>query len=186
MKWVGLFLLLLAVGGSYGLFHYEKNLILKEDVTSWTRDSKADCAVVLTGKAYRVQEGLDLLARNSVRKVIISGVNPNSKLEEIYPQMPFLSSLNPDDIILERNSLTTYGNASQSLQLVEALNCRDILLVTSRLHMYRAYRTFRHTFPEAIEIDKHSVVSGHLRPSIGEIASEVIKSLFYEVLLRFV
>ena len=32
--------------------------------------------------------------------------------------------------------------------LVEALNCKDVILITSHLHMYRASRTFKAIFPE--------------------------------------
>ncbi|RYZ64385.1 MAG: YdcF family protein, partial [Proteobacteria bacterium] len=69
----------------------------------------------------------------------------------------------------------------QSLSIVEALRCRDILLVTSRLHMHRSYRTFRGSFPENIEIVRHSVVPGRFEIGVMEASLEAMKSLFYSL-----
>lgn len=148
---------------------------------SWTQAQTADCAVVLTGGAGRVREGFDMLAQKNVKKLIISGVFTNARLREILPLWPLYGALSEDDVVLEKRSETTYGNAQQSLALVEALKCRDILLITSKLHMYRAYRTFRATFPENIYIQRHSVVSVRYKTSVGENLIEATKSLFYSL-----
>ena len=116
-------------------------------LTSWQEDHSGDCAVVLTGGANRVHEGFALLAQKQVRKLIISGVFEGAKLEEIFPLLPFYGTIASKDVVLEKNSRTTFGNAQQSLALVEALKCRDVVLVTSYLHMRRALRTFDATFP---------------------------------------
>jgi uncharacterized SAM-binding protein YcdF (DUF218 family) len=157
----------------------EYKKIQAEPMISWSKTQSADCAVVLTGGAGRVREGFDLLVNQNVKKLVISGVYSNARLREIMPVWPFYGELKEEDVILDRRSETTYGNAQQSLPLVEALKCRDILLVTSRLHMYRAYKTFRAAYPEGIYIQKHPVVSGKFDPSIWEKAFEGIKSLFY-------
>ncbi|MGZ3786730.1 MAG: YdcF family protein [Bdellovibrio sp.] len=146
---------------------------------SWQKTITADCAVVLTGGPGRVREGFDLLANKSVKKLVISGVYSNARLREIMPAWSFYGSLNENDVVLDRRSETTFGNAQQSLPIVEALNCRDILLVTSRTHMYRAYRTFRATYPENIYIQKHSIIGGRYETSVWETSFEAIKSLFY-------
>ena len=150
-------------------------------VSSWTVDQTADCAVVLTGGANRVREGLDLLAQGQIQKLIISGVNPKAKLREIFPQLPFYGSISPEDIILEKQSLTTYGNAQQSLLLVEALNCKDVILITSHLHMYRASRTFKAIFPDEITIYKRGVTTSRYKFTFAERVLEAIKSAFYSL-----
>lgn len=156
-------------------------LILSEPASSWLENHSADCAVVLTGGAYRVQEGFDLLSQKQVKKLIISGVNPKASLREIFPQWPYYGSLNEADVVLEKQSMTTYGNAQQSLQLIEALNCRNIVLVTSRLHMYRSFKTFRAILPENIQIYKRAVVSGHYEPLLIDTVVEGLKSVFYSM-----
>ncbi len=159
----------------------EASLILNTEATSWTTPVSADCAIVLTGSDGRIQKGLDLLAQKRVKKVIISGVFKGSTFREIFPQWPFYPEISEDDVILEKRSQTTYGNANQSLPLAEALNCRDIVLVTSTLHTRRALRLFKYTFPENTTIYTYSVVSGDYTPDFWPLAIEVIKSLFYSV-----
>jgi len=162
-------------------FSSEYRDVIDEPVTSWTESQTADCAVVLTGGAGRVREGFDLLSNQNVKKLIIAGVNPNSRLREIMPVWSFYGNLREDDVVLEKRSETTYGNAQQSLSIVEALRCRDIILVTSRLHMHRSFQTFRGAYPENIDIIKHAVVAGRYDVGFFEASFEALKSLFYSL-----
>ncbi|WP_373999575.1 YdcF family protein [Bdellovibrio bacteriovorus] len=171
--------LLIFVGTVLYRFYDEYQNVQHETVQSWLKTPTADCAVVLTGGAGRVREGFDLLANQNVKKLVISGVYSNARLREIMPVWPFYGNLTENDVVLDRRSETTYGNAQQSLPIVEALKCRDILLVTSRLHMYRSYRTFRATFPENIYIQKHAIIGGRYESSVWETTFEALKSLFY-------
>lgn len=160
-------------------FRRELTLIKQEPITAWQEDHKADCAVVVTGGPGRVREGFDLLAQGQVHKLIISGVHPRATLRDIFPQWPFYGGLRAEDVVLERRSATTYGNAQQSLPLVEAMRCRSLVLITSHLHMRRAYRTFRRVFPLEALILTRSVSSGAVPPRFYDVAVEALKSLFY-------
>lgn len=164
-----------------GIAAHQYDQIKSEQVTSWTTDTTADCAVVLTGGSNRVREGFDLLYRNQVKKLIVSGVNPNAQLREIMPQLPFYGDLNEKDVVLDRRSGTTYGNAQQTLPIVEALRCRDVALITSSLHMSRAYRTFKAAYPLDFPIYKHAVTSGRSEVNGWEVSTEVLKSMFYSL-----
>jgi uncharacterized SAM-binding protein YcdF (DUF218 family) len=155
--------------------------VVQQPVSSWTEDTGADCAVVVTGGPNRIREGVDLLARKVVQKLIISGVHPQAGLRDIFALWPFYGELHDQDVILERRSRTTFGNAQQSLPLVEALRCRDLLLITSRTHMQRALKTFRAEFPATIPIIPRAVTSASVEPSWSEIGIEAFKSLFYSV-----
>lgn len=161
---------------------YEESLkISGQAVTSWEEDHAADCAVVLTGGAGRVREGFDLLAHKKIKKLVISGVYPHATLREIFPQWPYYGVLDQRNIILEKRSGTTYGNAQQSLPLIEALHCRDLILITSRIHMYRSMRIFSSVFPESFPIYPRSIVQGSYETPFPELAIEVMKSLFYSL-----
>lgn len=176
--WVFLFLAL----GVLSILKFKSHLdrIQAEKVTAWSQLTTADCAVVLTGGPGRIREGLDLLSQRRVKKLIISGVNAASTLAEIFPLWAYYPEIKEEDILLEKRSETTYGNAQQSLPLVETLNCRDILLVTSDVHMHRSYMTFRDLFPQSIEIIRHALPSSRrYRMSWAEAAVEAMKSLFY-------
>lgn len=173
-------LLLLAAGVVYR-YYDEFQKVQSEVVQSWQKTPTADCAVVLTGGPGRVREGFDLLVNQNVKKLVISGVYSNARMREIMPVWSFYGNLNENDVVLDRRSETTFGNAQQSLPIVEALKCRDILLVTSRIHMYRAYRTFRATYPEDIYIQKHAIIGGRYESSVWETGFEAVKSLFYSL-----
>lgn len=151
------------------------------DITAWTQSHSADCAVVLTGGRGRVSEGFDLLSQGRVKKLIISGVYPKASLREIFPQWLFYGNLSEKDVILEKISRTTYGNAKQSFAIVTVLDCRDIVLITSRLHMYRALSIFQSLFPDDFPIYERSILAGRRRPSLMDLSVEVMKSLFYSL-----
>jgi uncharacterized SAM-binding protein YcdF (DUF218 family) len=150
-------------------------------ISAWEKDVTADCAVLLTGGRNRVRKGFDLLARGSVKKLIISGVDPRATLREIFPQWPYYGPLNEKDVVLEKHSRTTWGNAQQSLVLVEALYCRDIVLVTSYIHMPRAKKTFKSVFPESIPIYEYGVTTSFGVATWTELTFESIKAMFYAI-----
>lgn len=172
---------LMVLGLTSWSFLRESKRIQAQPATAWEEDHKADCAVVLTGGAGRVREGFDLLAQKNIKKLIISGVYPHATLKEIFPQWVFYGALDERDVILEKRSGTTYGNAQQTLPLVEALHCRDLILVTSRLHMYRSLKIFSSVFPPDLTIYPRAIVQGGFEPSFGELLVEVVKSEFYSL-----
>ncbi|HPI39638.1 MAG TPA: YdcF family protein [Pseudobdellovibrionaceae bacterium] len=102
-------------------------------------------------------------------------------MREIMPNILFYGGLREKDISLERKSGSTYGNAQQSLPIAEALECRDVLLVTSRYHMHRAYNTFRSIFPDHIIIYKNSVYGNLNNNKFIEILVEALKTRFYKL-----
>lgn len=160
-------------------FRLEYRSVLAAAPTSWSVDHVGDCAVVLTGGPGRIREGVDLLYRGNVKKLIVSGVHPQASWRDILPQLTFYSGIKDDDVVLEKRSTTTYGNAIQTLPLVEALHCRNLILITSHLHMHRAYRTFRSVFPPDFPLVIHSVSAGALHPPFWDVALEAFKSVFY-------
>ncbi|MCB0420801.1 MAG: YdcF family protein [Bdellovibrionales bacterium] len=167
--------------GLIAILVLESEKIGRETVSSWEEDHRADCAVVLTGGRGRVSEGFSLLSQQQVRKLIVSGVFPGASLRDIFPQWPFYGEMHDEDVILEKRSRTTYGNAQQSLALVEALHCRDVVIVTSNLHMYRARRIFEAVFPENIPVYTRAVHIGSSRSQTFDLIFETIKSVFYDL-----
>jgi uncharacterized SAM-binding protein YcdF (DUF218 family) len=157
----------------------EAVLVNEQSVNAWTDAQQADCAIVLTGERNRLDEGLDLLYQSKVKKLIISGVNPTSHLEEIFPHLMFYGKVQKEDIILEKNSKTTYGNAQQTLPLIEALKCQDVILITSRVHMRRSLKTFQATFPPNITIYPRATLGRQNSVPFEQLAIESLKSIFY-------
>lgn len=180
-RWRHILLAALGVVLVIGVFAREYRNVTSEPINSWSVDSYADCGVALTGGAGRVREGFALLAQKKIKKLIVSGVHPDVELRELAPQFPFLGDVSEKDVVLERRSGTTYGNAQQSLAITETLQCRDILLITSQRHMYRAYRTFAAAFPQPMVIMKHTVVASQTEQQLFETSSEILKTVFYSL-----
>lgn len=142
-----------------------------------------DCGVVLTGSPGRLREAFEVLALGKVKRLVVSGVYRDARLDQLFPQLKSNLSVDPESIALEKRSESTYGNAVQSSVVAEALHCQNILLMTSQLHMPRSYKIFRAVFPSETEIIKAS-----LRPNKNEIAFfdiflEAIKSGLYRILM---
>lgn len=149
--------------------------------TAWESSQEADCGIVLTGGVGRIREGIDLLSRKQIKKLIISGVNPSSTFFEIVPYWPFYPEVSEKNVILEKRSETTFGNATQSLPLVEILSCQEVLLITSELHMYRSQRTFKKVFPSYIDLKLHAIPNSRIDDSFFDNLQETIKSVFYSL-----
>jgi uncharacterized SAM-binding protein YcdF (DUF218 family) len=160
---------------------WESRKVIGMGISSWSEDQRADCGVVLTGGPARIAEGFSLLAQDRVKKLIISGVHPKAKLHEIFPQISFYGDIDLEDVILEKRSKTTYGNAQQSAVLIDALQCKDMILVTSKLHIYRARRTFEAVLPKDFPIYSRALVYGKTKEASVETFTESVKSLFYSV-----
>ncbi len=143
-----------------------------------------DCGVVLTGASGRLREAFEILAQKKIKKLVISGVYKETQLREIFPHLPFYPEVHSEDIFLEKISGSTYGNAVQSLAVVQSLHCQNIVLITSQLHMYRAYKLFRMIYPDSISITAYPVVHLARDNSFLEIVVETIKSLFYSAFGR--
>lgn len=163
------------------VFYQHFHTINQYPVSAWSEDHQADCGVVLTGSANRIDDGFEQLYLKRVKKLIISGVHPATQLRDIFPQRAFFGDLDEDDIILEKRSLTTYGNALQTLPLVEALNCKDVVLITSKLHMFRAHSTFRQYFPGDIPLYQRSTVGRRYESHWTSVGAEAAKSVFYDL-----
>lgn len=173
------FTLILLVSIFLKLWFEEMKRVINQPINAWTDLQQADCAIVLTGGPNRLNEGFDLLYQKQIKKLIIAGVNPESHIEEIFSNIVFYGDLHSEDIILEKTSKTTYGNAQQTLPLIEAMNCKDVILITSRLHMYRAIKTFKAHFPRNILISPRATVGRQLSNEWYQVAAESLKSVFY-------
>ena len=157
--------------------------VSQEPINLWTRKKfpNLDCGVVLTGAPGRIREGFELLQQKKIKKLIVSGVYKEATYQEIFPYWPFYDEINSDDVILEKRSQTTLGNAHQTLALVETLRCQDIYLITSQLHMSRAYSIFKEVYPRHIYIEKLTLPNSKAEQTVWSLAFEVTKSIFYTV-----
>jgi uncharacterized SAM-binding protein YcdF (DUF218 family) len=146
-------------------------------VSSWSQAFRGDCALVLTGGQGRVRAGFDLLQRGDVRKLVISGVNPNVTLDEIFPQIDIYPGVQRFNVLIENHSRTTYGNVVHSLPILERLRCQRVILVTSQLHMARAKKLFEKN-ASSLDFEAYSVYS---ELDLKDILNEAMKTVFYNL-----
>ena len=162
-------------------FYLETKNILSEPVRSWKEDLTADCAVVLTGGVGRLRESIALLQRNSVQWLVVSGAHASIIKSDLLTPWELIWGVDQERIILEKNSQTTYGNALQSIPILEALKCQNVLIVTSSIHMTRAYKTFEASLPDSFKLIKYSITPGRNEVSWAGVSIEALKAIFYSI-----
>lgn len=100
-------------------------------------DGNAEGVVVLTGGDARVEAGLKLLADNHAKRLLISGVHHDVKINDLIV-------LNHQDkklvsrIDLGFAAQDTWGNAGETAAWVEKYKIQSIIIVTAHYHMPRA------------------------------------------------
>jgi len=117
---------------------------------------------VLTGGTARVNDAIELLATGHGKRLLISGVHPTTRADEI-------SKLNPDFervvrccVDLDRDARNTYGNATGARRWVSERGFHSLIVVTSSYHMPRAMAEVAHQLPHT-NLIPFPVVSDKLR-----------------------
>ncbi|ODN72652.1 YdcF family protein [Methylobrevis pamukkalensis] len=100
--------------------------------------ARADGIVVLTGGSERVKAGVDLLLAGHGRRLLISGVHPDTRAAQIGR----ITNVSPDIftccVDLDRVAANTIGNAAETAKWAGSNGFRSLLVVTSAYHMPRS------------------------------------------------
>ena len=97
-----------------------------------------DGIVVMTGGRGRVERGLDLLAHQRARRLLISGADRRVRPHELAAQFKAAPALIDCCVDLGHESVDTRSNAAESAAWIARKRYRSIRLVTSDWHMVRA------------------------------------------------
>ncbi len=116
------------------------------------RTSPTDGIVIFTGEKTRVKVALALFEQNKGKYLLISGVNPHTKLSEMGSKIPDSSQ-----ITLGYRALDTLGNAEETAIWAHNHRIKSLRLITSNYHMPRSLLELRHLLPE-VQILPHPVV----------------------------
>lgn len=116
-------------------------------------EARTDAIIVLTGGKKRIQEGIALLDKDLSGKLFISGVNKDTKLEDLTNGRAV-----PCCITLGYRAEDTIGNADEAREWVRENNIRSIRLVTSNYHIARARLEFDRAIPE-LTIYDHPILN---------------------------
>jgi uncharacterized SAM-binding protein YcdF (DUF218 family) len=125
-------------------------------------DGTADGIVVLTGGTARVSDALQLLATGRGKRLLITGVNPDTTTTDIAREVVSYDKLLACCVDLDYSALNTYGNAVQARRWATAHSFHSLIVVTSAYHMPRALAELSHQLPGDTLIP-FPVVSDRLR-----------------------
>lgn len=150
----------------------------------------ADVIVVLSGDTgERVREGVRLYHAGVASKLIMTG-EPffDTSMADVMAKYATSLGVPSENILQEKLSLSTHTNATGTLPIVQALGAHRVVIVTSRFHTARSYKTFRDAFPPNIEIFIQGADDG-VDPNSwwhhGEMAETVLieleKTLYYKL-----
>ncbi|MBN2057722.1 MAG: YdcF family protein [Candidatus Saganbacteria bacterium] len=119
-------------------------LIVRHDL------APVDCIIVLGGdnNGERVREAAGLYHQEYAPKVLLSGGPLAWELSaaDWMKKQALTLGVPSRDILLEKESESTIGNALFSLQAVKKIKAGSVILVTSPTHSRRAYRVFNKVF----------------------------------------
>jgi uncharacterized SAM-binding protein YcdF (DUF218 family) len=133
-----------------------------------------DAIVVLTGGAKRIERGLDLMARNKAKRMLVSGVARTVRPEELAAQYGADDSLFRCCVDLGRESVDTRSNAEEVARWMDKHKFRSMRLVTTDWHMPRARFELSRRLGGGIAVTGDAVESN---PSFAQLFTEYNKYL---------
>ena len=151
-------------------------LIPNEEITL---DARADGIVVLTGGSSRISDAVELLASKRGQRLLISGVNPATRQQEIARLMPEYRKIFDCCVDLDRSALNTVGNAIETRRWAKEQGFKSLIVVTSNYHIPRAMAELGHQLPD-VSLVAFPVVTHRLSDMWQSEATA--KLLFFEYL----
>ncbi|MCK0206514.1 YdcF family protein [Starkeya koreensis] len=134
---------------------------------------RADGIVVLTGTPDRIVEATNLLIEGRGKRLLITGVHPDTTLAGISRTVPATQEALACCVELGRSALNTRGNALEAADWARANHFRSLLVVTSAWHMPRALVELNRTLPD-VELVPYPVVPN--RPAEASWTDEFAKA----------
>jgi uncharacterized SAM-binding protein YcdF (DUF218 family) len=122
-----------------------------------------DGIVALTGGPDRIADAAQLLAQGRGRRLLITGVNEKTSVEELARIAPRLKPMLDCCVDLDRRALNTIGNAFQTARWSHAMGFKSVLVVTSSYHMPRTLAELGQIAPD-LTLVPYPVVSSRLDP----------------------
>ncbi len=118
---------------------------------------RADAIVALTGpSAERVNAAIRLLEQDKGERVLISGVNPEVRREELRALTPGSNRLFNCCVDLGFEAETTTGNAAEIAAWTRSKGYNSLIVVTSDYHMPRSLMEIRSAAP-GVELTPYAV-----------------------------
>jgi uncharacterized SAM-binding protein YcdF (DUF218 family) len=140
-----------------------------------------DGIVALTGAAFRINDALELLAEGRGRRLLITGVNPGTRPQEISRLTPEFQRWFSCCVDLDRSATNTIGNAIETRRWATDQGFRSLIVVTSNFHMPRAIVELAHQLP-GVALVPYPVISERVRVESWWTNFSTTRLLFWEYL----
>jgi uncharacterized SAM-binding protein YcdF (DUF218 family) len=126
------------------------------------RGAPTDAIVVLTGGSLRLRSGFKLLGEGKGRKLFVSGVNQEVKLNQLLRLTGNAPEWAACCVVLGYAADDTLGNALETAQWMRRENYHSLRLVTAWYHMRRSLLEFERAMPD-VAIVPHPVYPDRVR-----------------------
>lgn len=151
----------------------------------------ADAIVVLTGGADRIKGAANLLRGGHASRLLISGVHPDTTIDEIARSAGIAPVLLSCCVDLDHLAANTIENAEQTKLWAERLKFGSLIVVTSAYHMPRSMAELGHVMPQVDLVPYPVVRQGlgldrwYVKPStVRLVAAEYAKYLLARFRMR--
>lgn len=121
----------------------------------------ADAIIVLTGGSARVDTGVELLMAGKGKRLLISGVNPMARIDDLQRATGGDRELFDCCVDIDHAALDTIGNAEESARWVVENAFASVILVTNNYHMPRSLMEMRRYVGD-LDLQPYPVVAGRL------------------------
>lgn len=138
-----------------------------------------DGIVALTGGAERLSDALRLLASGRGKRLLISGVHPETTERELSRALPDYAAFARCCVDLGRRALNTAGNAIETRRWMRGHGFRSLIVVTSGYHMPRTMMELAREMPN-VELIPYAVVTDRLGSEPWWRDGETTRVLVYE------
>lgn len=122
----------------------------------------SDGIVALTGGAERLSDALRLLASGRAKRLLISGVHPETSERELARAQPDYLAFARCCVDLGRRALNTAGNAVETKRWANGHGFHSLIVVTSGYHMPRTLMELAREMPN-VQLVPYAVVTDRLR-----------------------
>ena len=134
-------LVLLCIGFAFFISHIEA-------LSDAEAPRDADAIIVLTGGQSRIETGVELLREGKGRRLLISGVHPDTSLSQIRRAVGANRDIFGCCVDIDKAALDTVGNAEQAGAWARRYGFRSVIVVTSYYHMPRSLLEMRRKLPD--------------------------------------
>jgi len=186
-------LVLVLLGGIASLGLFVAGFVWFLNLIEWQDTpfrQSANAIVVLTGGADRISEATDLLAQGRGERLLITGVHPDTTLQEIGQTVPSARRVLECCVDIGRSALNTRGNAIETADWIRQHRFRSLIVVTSAWHMPRALVELRRVLG-SVELVPYPVVTDRMRetpwwslPTTRLLLVEYLKFLLAQARIR--